>query len=114
MLSILSSQKSIVNRKKNLFNSLYLNHGQQTVQQYSQQVVWITRQINRYFKDRFGVPLKSYCMILKCHAAFEHIKKGNLQPQPNYFDQFNFIKDSKLRYFLNDHLKNITIYKTIN
>lgn len=62
---------------------------------YSKQVFWTSRQINRYFKDRFGIPLKSYCKILKCFASFNHIKKGQLYPEQNYFDQSHFIKDLK-------------------
>ena len=95
MLSILSTQKSIDSKKQHLFSLLYKTHGQETVEWYSEQVFWSTRQINRYFKDRFDVPLKSYCMILKCYDAFKHVKKGQLYPQQNYFDQSHFIKDLK-------------------
>ncbi|MCD0466059.1 DUF6597 domain-containing transcriptional factor [Flavobacterium sp. ENC] len=95
MLKIVSKQKSIDNKKQNLFNLLYQTHGQKTVEWYSQQVFWNARQINRYFKDRFDVPLKSYCKILKCFDAFKHIKKGQLYPEKNYFDQSHFIKDLK-------------------
>ncbi len=95
MLSILGSQKGIDSRKQNLFNLLYQTNGDQTVEQYSQQAFWTSRQINRYFKDRFGIPLKSYCKILKCFASFKHIKEGKLYPEQNYFDQSHFIKDLK-------------------
>ena len=95
MLSILGSQKGIDSRKQSLFNLLYQTNGEQTVEQYSQQVFWTSRQINRYFKNRFGIPLKSYCKILKCFASFKHIKKGQLFPEQNYFDQSHFIKDLK-------------------
>lgn len=95
MLSILGSQKGIDSRKQKLFNLLYQTNGAQTVEQYSHQVFWTSRQINRYFKDRFGIPLKSYCKILKCFASFKHIKKGQLYPEQNYFDQSHFIKDLK-------------------
>jgi AraC-like DNA-binding protein len=95
MLSILSTQKRIDTKKQNLFNLLYQTRGQETVEWYSQQVFWSTRQINRYFKNRFDVPLKSYCMILKCYDAFKQIKKGQFYPEQNYFDQSHFIKDLK-------------------
>ena len=95
MLSILGSQKGIDSRKQNLFNLLYQTNGEQTVEEYSQQVFWTSRQINRYFNDRFGISLKSYCKILKCFASFKHIRKGQLYPQQNYFDQSHFIKDLK-------------------
>lgn len=95
MLSILGSQKGIDSRKQNLFNLLYQTNGDQNVEQYSQQAFWTSRQINRYFKDRFDIPLKSFCKILKCFASFKHIKKGQLYPEQNYFDQSHFIKDLK-------------------
>jgi AraC-like DNA-binding protein len=97
MLSILSSQKSIDGRKQELFNLLYQTNGEQTVEQYSQKVFWTSRQINRYFKDRFGISLKSYCNILRLFASYKHIKKGQLYPEQNYFDQSHFIKDLKKR-----------------
>lgn len=95
MLSILGSQKGIDNRKQLLFNLLYETNGGQTVEKYSQQVFWTSRQINRYFKDRFGIPLKAYCKILKCYASYNQIKNGQLYPEQNYFDQSHFIKELK-------------------
>lgn len=95
MLSILGSQKGVDIRKQNLFNLLYQTNGENSVAYYSQQVFWTSRQINRYFKDRFGIPLKSYCKILKCFASYKHIKRGQLYPAHNYFDQSHFIKDLK-------------------
>jgi AraC-like DNA-binding protein len=95
MLSILGTQKSIDSRKQNLFNLLYQTNGEQTVEQYSQQVFWTSRQINRYFKGRFGIALKPYCKILKCFASYKHIKRGQLYPEHNYFDQSHFIKELK-------------------
>jgi hypothetical protein len=58
MLSILGCQKGIDSRKQNLFNLLYKTNGEQTVEQYSQQIFWTSRQINRYFNNRFGISLK--------------------------------------------------------
>lgn len=95
MLSILGTQKGIDSRKQNLFNLLYQTNGGQTVEKYSQQVFWTSRQINRYFTDRFGIPIKSYCKILRCFASYKHIKKGQLYPEQNYFDQSHFIKELK-------------------
>ena len=95
MLSILGTQKGIDNRKQNLFNLLYQTNGGQTVEKYSQQIFWTSRQINRYFTDRFGIPIKSYCKILRCFASYKHIKKGQLYPEQNYFDQSHFIKELK-------------------
>lgn len=95
MLSILESQKGVDHRKQKLFNLLYATNGEQTVEEYSQKVFWTSRQINRYFKERFGLSLKAYCNILKCFASYKHIKKGQLHPEQNYFDQSHFIKELK-------------------
>ncbi|WP_333696541.1 DUF6597 domain-containing transcriptional factor [Flavobacterium sp.] len=95
MLSILGSQKGIDMRKQLLFNLLYETKGQQTIEQYLQQLFWTSRQINRYFKKRFGISLKSYCKILKLSASYMHLKKGQLFPEQNYFDQSHFINDLK-------------------
>ena len=95
MLSILSNKNSIDLKKKNLFNLLQQTNGELTVQQYSKQVFWTSRQINRYFNERFGISLKQYCNILKVFASFKHIKSGQLYPEYNYFDRSHFIKSVK-------------------
>ncbi|WP_428740207.1 DUF6597 domain-containing transcriptional factor [Tenacibaculum sp.] len=95
MLSILDNQKGIDIKKQSLFRLLYQTKGELSVEEYSQEVLWTSRQINRYFKDRVGIPLKTYCKILKCYASYKHIKKGQLYPELNYFDQSHFIKDLK-------------------
>ena len=69
--------------------------GSLTIADYATQVHWTSRQMNRYFKKRFGLSLKSYCTILKCAASFKHIQKGQLAPIQNYYDQSHFIKDLK-------------------
>ena len=95
ILSTISNQKDIDIRRENLFNLLYQTNGGLSVEEYSQHVFWSSRQINRYFQDRFGIPLKSYCKILKCFASFSSVKKGHFFPEQNYFDQSHFIKDLK-------------------
>ena len=93
--SLIHAQKKIDARKVQLFQLLYQTKGSETVAWYAQQVHWSSRQINRYFKKRFGLSLKAYGNILKCTASFKHIKKGQLAPEYNYFDQSHFIKDLK-------------------
>lgn len=95
MLSILGSQKGIDTKKQALFNLLYETNGELTIEKYSQQVFWTSRQMNRYFTERFGLSLKSYCNILKCYVSFKHLKNGKLYPEQNYFDQSHFIKALK-------------------
>src|SRR5689334_12840798 len=45
-------------RKLLLFRALYTSNGSQSVSALSEKASWTSRQINRYFQDRFGLPLK--------------------------------------------------------
>lgn len=92
-LAVLGSCKGLDSRKQNLFNLLYETNGNQTIQEYSKNIFWTSRQINRYFRGNFGMPLKTYCNILKSYASYKHIKNGQLYPEQNYFDQSHFIKE---------------------
>jgi len=93
--SIIGSGKGIDNRKVQLFNTLYKTNGSLTILKYANIASWNSRQINRYFNDRFGLSLKAYCNILRVFASFSDVKKGKLFPQQNYFDQSHFIKEIK-------------------
>ena len=92
---LIKAKKKIDLRKVHLFQLLYQTKGSETITNYAQQVHWTSRQMNRYFKKRFGLSLKAYCNILKCTASFKHLKKGQLAPEYNYFDQSHFIKNLK-------------------
>jgi AraC-like DNA-binding protein len=87
--------KNIDHRKQHLFDILYVSNGALTVGEISDTVHWSRRQINRYFKNRFGISLKAYCSILRYRASFEHIKDGQLYPEEKYADQAHFIKEVK-------------------
>ncbi|MFK7770517.1 MAG: DUF6597 domain-containing transcriptional factor [Saprospiraceae bacterium] len=93
--SCINSKKEIDARKQKLFKLLYQTKGNEPTDFYAQQVFWSRRQITRYFQNRFGLSLKAYCNILKCSASFKHLKKGQLYPEQNYFDQSHFIKSLK-------------------
>ncbi len=82
-------------RKLQLFNLIYGTKGSATVKELSEKVFWTSRQINRYFNQRFGMSLKTYCSILRFRASFQHIKKGKLFPEMNFTDQSHFIKEVK-------------------
>ncbi|MBN9385729.1 MAG: helix-turn-helix transcriptional regulator [Chitinophagaceae bacterium] len=82
-------------RKKKLFELLYASNGSLSVKEISEKVYWSARQINRYFNQQFGIPLKSYCNILRFRASFDHISQGKLFPEQNFFDQAHFIKEVK-------------------
>ncbi len=91
----INSKIEIDTRKQKLFKLLYQTKGNETTDFYAEQVFWSRRQITRYFQNRFGLSLKAYCNILKCSASFKHLKKGQLYPEQNYFDQSHFIKSLK-------------------
>jgi AraC-like DNA-binding protein len=87
--------KEIDRRKRNLFEFIYAANGAISVKELSEKVFWSSRQINRYFNQQFGLPLKVYCNILRFRASFHHIKEGKLFPQGNFADQSHFIKEVK-------------------
>lgn len=82
-------------RKEELFELLYSTKGDISVKTLSEKVYWSSRQINRYFNDRFGLSVKNYCNILRFRASFEHIKEGKLFPEQNFADQSHFIREVK-------------------
>lgn len=95
MIRILERSKAFDEKKQKLFSLLYQSNGGLTIEDYSQQVFWSARQINRYFSQRFGLSLKVYCNILKCAASYPNLQQGRLYPEENYFDQSHFIKALK-------------------
>ncbi len=82
-------------RKLELFALIYASAGALTVKTLSEKVFWSSRQINRYFHQQFGLPLKAYCDILRFRASFPQIKAGRLFPEQNFADQSHFIKAVK-------------------
>lgn len=86
---------TIDSRKQKLFELLDASNGALGIAELSEQVAWSSRQINRYFKQQFGLSLKAYCNILRFRASFDHIKEGKLFPQQNFADQSHFIKEVK-------------------
>lgn len=86
---------NIDERKRLLFRLLYASNGSITVKELADKVCWTSRQINRYFTQRFGVPLKTYANILRFKASFEQLKAGKLFPEQDFADQSHFIKEIK-------------------
>ena len=95
LLSHIAAKGRIDARKGKLLKAINVTQGNQTIDDYSKQVFWSARQINRYFRSTFGLSLKSYCTIRKGAASFSQIKQGQLYPNQNYFDQSHFIKAIK-------------------
>lgn len=93
ILSLLPKEIDV--RKRKLFELIYATNGAITVKELSEKVFWSSRQINRYFNQQFGLSLKAYCNILRFRASLEHIAKGKLFPEENFFDQTHFIKEIK-------------------
>lgn len=85
----------IDDRKRQLFELIYDCKGELTVQELSEKVYWDSRQINRYFNQRFGVSLKTYCNIIRFRFSFQNIKEGKLFPEQKFADQSHFIKEVK-------------------
>ncbi|WP_263603475.1 helix-turn-helix domain-containing protein [Chryseobacterium sp. PET-29] len=88
-------EKKIDERKKNLFELIYLSKGETTVEELSQKVSWSSRQINRYFNTWLGVSLKSYINIIRFSNSLKQLKKGDFYPELNYGDQSHFIREVK-------------------
>ena len=82
-------------RKRKLFELIYSSCGAYSVGDLSEAVCWSSRQINRYFNQQFGMPLKTYCNILRFKASLTHLKKGVLYSEENFSDQAHFIKNVK-------------------
>ncbi|MEJ7559286.1 MAG: AraC family transcriptional regulator [Pedobacter sp.] len=85
--------KLIDERKRELFQLIFTSNGEISISALSQKIFWNPRQINRYFKQQFGLSLKSYCKILRFQASLPHVKNGELFPQLNFSDQSHFIKE---------------------
>jgi AraC-like DNA-binding protein len=95
MLQNFKKVKAFDNRKQNLFNLLFQSNGSLTVDELSKQIFWNSRQINRYFKNKFGLTLKTYCNVLRCFASYTQIREGDLSPNNDFYDQSHFIKEIK-------------------
>lgn len=86
--------KEIDIRKLKLFEHIYQNKPA-FVSELSENAVWSSRQINRYFNHQFGFPLKEFLRMVRCRKSYSDIAKGELFPQDDYFDQPHFIKEVK-------------------
>ncbi|KOS05766.1 hypothetical protein AM493_06740 [Flavobacterium akiainvivens] len=91
----LLSGKAIDPRKQKLSQLIYASSGEMTVKELSENAYWNSRQINRYFTQYFGLPLKKFCNILRFRSSFKQINEGNLFPELNYSDQPHFEREVK-------------------
>ena len=87
--------RTIDDRKRNLVKLIYASHGSIPVSELAETVRWSSRQVNRYFTQWFGLPLKAYCNILRFSASISHLKEGKLFPEENFTDQAHFIHQVK-------------------
>jgi AraC-like DNA-binding protein len=91
---IFTSSKPIDERKIKLFDLIFTKEAW-TVKALSEQVFWSSRQINRYFQNQYGLSLKVYLNIVRCHTAYEILAKNNLAAPSQYFDQAHYIREVK-------------------
>jgi len=82
-------------RKKTLFKLITKSNGNLNIAELPQQVHLSNRQLNRYFREQFGLTLKKYCTILRFSKALIAVKDGKLSPGLNFTDQSHFIKEIK-------------------
>ena len=94
-IRFLPENTEIDRRKFRLFQILYEQKGNIPVNELAAQIGWSSRQINRWFNSQFGLSLKTFANILKCHEAYRQIAKGQLHPDKSYYDQAHFIKEVK-------------------
>lgn len=87
--------KIVDERKRKLFDSIYLSNGSITVKDLAEKSAWPSRQINRYFNQYIGIPLKEYCNFLRFQASLPQIIRGKFFPEQNFADQAHFIKTIK-------------------
>jgi AraC-like DNA-binding protein len=93
-IASLPDLKEIDNRKIKLFQLIYQDKSP-SIKALSQQVFWSSRQINRYFNNQYGFPLKVFINIVRCNGAYLDIAKGKMFPRDDFFDQSHFIKEIK-------------------
>ncbi|WP_235075900.1 DUF6597 domain-containing transcriptional factor [Marinomonas profundimaris] len=79
-------------RKKIMSELIYRTNGAITVTEIAKSANWSSRQINRYFTKWLGLPLKSYCDILRFRNSFDTLKMGELFPEEGFNDQSHYIK----------------------
>jgi AraC-like DNA-binding protein len=91
LLSLLNP--AIDPRKRRLFELLYASNGARPVHELAAEAGWSSRQINRYFQEYFGLPLKTYGAILRFRAAFPQLRAGRLFPEQDFADQAHFIRE---------------------
>ena len=82
-------------RKRNFFALLHDEAGTAGIEELAKQVGWSRRQIDRYFRQWFGISPKAYQNILRYRASFSHLKRGKLFPEGAFADQAHFIRDVK-------------------
>ena len=82
-------------RKCHFFALLHDAAGTVGIEKLAKQVGWSRRQIDRYFRQWFGISPKAYRNILRYRASFTHLKRGKLFPEGTFADQAHFIRDVK-------------------
>ncbi|MDR6197516.1 helix-turn-helix domain-containing protein [Siphonobacter sp. SORGH_AS_0500] len=87
--------QSIDPRKRKLLELVYQFKGAVSVHELALETGWAARQMNRYFKAWFGLPLKEYLEQLAFFSSLPEIGQGLFYPQSYYYDQSHFIRQTK-------------------
>ena len=87
--------RAIDPRKRKLLELVYQSKGSLSVHELSLETDWAARQMNRYFKTSFGLPLKEYLSQLLFFSFLPQIGQGDFYPQLYYYDQSHLIRQSK-------------------
>jgi len=92
---LLHSISEIPDSKTDLFDAIYDSAGDITVAKLSSLSHQTARQLNRYFRNWFGLALKEYLAILRYRNAFERLHQHELSPDLPFYDQSHFIREVK-------------------
>ena len=94
-LLAIKTDEEIPKHKLNLSRLLDKSKGEINAKEVSETIFWSNRQINRYLNQYIGMSLKKYLNIQKVYQSYIPIKKGNLYPDKNFYDQSHFIREVK-------------------
>ena len=87
--------KPIDLRKLRLAQALYQSKGSLSAKELADQIYMTNRTINRYLNKYFGISLKKYIAIQRAFEAYSHIRKGQLSPTKDFYDQSHYIREIK-------------------
>ncbi|MGB0884576.1 MAG: DUF6597 domain-containing transcriptional factor [Flavobacteriales bacterium] len=88
-------KKAIEPHKKRMAQAIYQAKGSLSASELSNQIFLTNRTINRYLNKYMGLSLKSYISIQRAFQAYIKIRKGELSPTLEFYDQSHYIREVK-------------------